>query len=215
VTDNGDGTYTLSARQKKRLKKRIDMIKTTGTKEINLNCDHEVLFLEVNNDGVCTSKEDFTGKNNYGGKPEEWYKLIKASVQYCQSQGLKVISVSPFNESDFVNWHQYYGNENQGMKDFLAIAKLIKEDPFFDGIRVCGGNTLNCDRALPWYNALKEYLDEGNTHQLAGSFDTYANFFTQVVKDGKLGTADELHNVGEAIVGAEYGMTTGIWWGFD
>ena len=215
VTDNGDGTYTLSARQKKRLKKRIDMIKTTGTKEINLNCDHEVLFLEVNNDGVCTSKEDFTGKNNYGGKPEEWNKLIKASVQYCQSQGLKVISVSPFNESDYVNWHQYYGNENQGMKDFYAIAKLIKEDSFFDGIRVCGGNTLNCDRALPWYNALKEYLDEGNTHQLAGSFDNYANFFSTVVKDGKLATADELHNVGEAIVGAEYGMTTGIWWGFD
>lgn len=216
VTDNGDGTYTLSDRQKKRLDVRINMIKTTGTKEINLNCDHEVLFFKVDNRGYCDNKvEDFTGKNNYGGKPVEWYKLIKACVQYCATKGLKVISVSPFNESDFVNWHQYYGDENQGMKDFLAIAKLIKEDPFFDGIRVCGGNTLNCDRALPWYNALKEYLDEGNTHQLAGSFDTYANFFTQVVKDGKLGTADELHNVGEAIVGAEYGMTTGIWWGFD
>ncbi len=216
VTDNGDGTYTLSDRQKRRLDVRINMIKTTGTKEINLNCDHEVLFYKVDNRGYCDNKvEDFTGKNNYGGKPVEWYKLIKACVQYCATKGLKVISVSPFNESDFVNWHQYYGDENQGMKDFLAIAKLIKEDPFFDGIRVCGGNTLNCDRALPWYNALKEYLDEGNTHQLAGSFDTYANFFTQVVKDGKLGTADELHNVGEAIVGAEYGMTTGIWWGFD
>ncbi|MBR0049066.1 MAG: hypothetical protein IJP74_07095 [Prevotella sp.] len=215
VTDNGDGTYTLSARQKTRLKKRIDLIKKTGTTEVNLNCDHEVLFLEVNSKGVCGSKEDFTGKNNYGGKPEEWYKLIKASVQYCQSQGLKVISVSPFNEPDYTSWNQYYGNESAGMKDFLAIAKLIKGDSFFDGIRVCGGNTLNCDRALPWYNALKDYLDEGNTHQLAGSFDNYASFFTTVVNDGKLASADELHNVGEAIVGAEYGMTTGIWWGFD
>ena len=215
VTDNGDGTYTLSARQKARMLQRINMIKTTGTKQINLNCDHEVLFLEVDSKGVCGKNRDFTGKNNYGGKPEEWYKLIKASVQYCQSQGLTVISVSPFNESDYTDWHQYYGSEEDGMKDFYAIAKLIKEDSFFDGIRVCGGNTLNCDRALPWYDALKDYLDEGNTHQLAGSFDNYANFFSTVVKDGKLATADELHNVGEAIVGAEYGMTTGIWWGFD
>jgi hypothetical protein len=106
-------------------------------------------------------------------------------------------------------------NESQAMADFLAIAKLIKADHYFDGIRVCGGNTLNDDRAMPWYNYLKEYLDEGNTHQLAGSFDNYAKFFAQVRADGKVATADELHNVGEAIVGVEYGMQNGIWWGFD
>ena len=77
-----------------------------------------------------------------------------------------------------------------------------------------GGNTLNCDEALPWYNALKDYLDEGNTHQLAGSFDNYALFFQTVKNDGKVVTADELHNVGEAIVGVEYGMENGIWWSF-
>jgi len=215
TTTDGKVKYELSSRQKTRLLKRINMIKTTGTTQVNLNCDHEVLFLEVNSSGVCGSNEDFTGKNNYGGKPKEWYKLIKASVEYCEKQGLKVISVSPFNESDYTSWHQYYGTENDGMKDFLEIAKLIKADPDMAGIRVCGGNTLNCDRALPWYNALKDYLDEGNTHQLAGSFDNYANFFATVVKDGKVGTADELHNVGEAMVGAEYGMTNGIWWGFE
>lgn len=215
VTDNGDGTLELSSRQKYRLQKRISMIKTTGTNVVNLNCDHEVLFKLVNNQGYCQEADDPTGKNNYQGKPEEWYKLIKATTQYCQKQGLTVVSVSPFNESDFVNWQQYKGNEANGMKDFLEIAKLIKQDPFFNNIRVCGGNTLNCDRALPWYNYLKEYLDEGNTHQLAGSFDTYANFFATVKKDGKIGTADELHNVGEAIVGVQYGMQNGIWWGFD
>lgn len=206
VTDNGDGTYTLSARQQKELKWRCDLIKRTGTTEVNINCDHEALFKSDGND-------DFTGRSNYQGKPQEWYKLIKASVQYAQSQGLKVVSVSPFNEPDFV-WEQAT-SENQAMKDFLAIAKLIKADPFFDDIRVCGGNTLNCDRAMPWYNYLKDYIDEGNTHQLAGSFDTYADFFAQVKADGKVATADELHNVGEAIVGANYGMETGIWWGFD
>lgn len=206
VKDNGDGTYTLSARQQKELKWRCDLIKRTGTKEVNINCDHEALF---KSDG----KDDFTGRSNYQGKPQEWYKLIKASVQYAQKQGLTVVSVSPFNEPDYV-WQQAK-DETQAMRDFLAIAKLIKADPFFKDIRVCGGNTLNCDRALPWYNYLKEYLDEGNTHQLAGEFNTYADFFAKVKADGKVATADELHNVGEAIVGANYGMETGIWWGFD
>lgn len=207
VTDNGDGTYTLSARQQKRLKWRCDLIKETGTSKVNLNCDHEALF--KNEDG----EDDYTGRKNYQGKPEEWHKLIKATTQYVQKQGLTVISVSPFNEPDYV-WEQA-SSETQAMKDFLAIAKLIKEDPFFKDIRVSGGNTLNSDRALPWYNYLKEYIDEGNTHQLAGSFDTYAGFFAQVKADGLIGTADELHNVGEAIVGANYGMENGIWWGFD
>lgn len=215
VKDNGDGTYTLTDRQKYRMKKRIDMIKTTGVTEVNLNCDHEVLFKKVDNRGYCQDADDNTGTKNYQGKPMEWYKLIKASVIYAQEQGLKVVSVSPFNESDFVNWQQYSGTEENGMKDFLAIAKLIKEDDFFKDIRVCGGNTLNCDRALPWYNYLKAYLDEGNTHQLAGSFDNYAKFFSTVKADGKVATGDELHNVGEAIVGVQYGMDNGIWWGFD
>lgn len=223
ATDNGNGTFSLSSRQKKRLDWRIELIKRTGTTEINLNCDHEVLFRDVDEKGNCYDKKDangnvipnYTGRTNYAGKPQEWVNLIKATAQYCQSKGLKVISVSPFNESDFTNWCQYLGNEANGMKDFLAIAKLIKEDDFFKDIRVCGGNTLNCDRALPWYNYLKDYIDEGNTHQLAGSFDTYANFFATVKADGKEGTGDELHNVGEAIVGVQYGMQNGIWWGFD
>ncbi len=207
VTDNGDGTLTLTARQQKKLKQRCDHIKLTGTNEVNLNCDHEALF--TNEDG----ETDYTGRTNYQGKPQEWYKLIKASVQFVQGQGLKVVSVSPFNEPDYV-WQQAT-SEEQAMKDFLAIAKLIKADDFFKDIRVCGGNTLNDDKALTWYNYLKSYLDEGNTHQLAGSFDNYASFFTRVKREGKVPTADELHNVGEAIVGVQYGMQNGIWWGFD
>ena len=207
VTDNGDGTLTLSARQQTKLKSRCDLIKLTGTKEVNLNCDHEALF--KNGSG----ETDYTGRTNYQGKPQEWYKLIKASVQYVQGQGLKVVSVSPFNEPDYV-WEQAT-SEDQAKKDFLAIAKLIKEDDFFEGIRVCGGNTLNDDKAWTWFNYLRDYLDEGNTHQLAGSFDNYANFFKRVKDNGKVATADELHNVGEAIVGVNYGMENGIWWGFD
>lgn len=223
VTANSDGTYTLTDRQQKKLKKRCDLIKLTGTQAVNLNCDHEALFCKVDENGEYPEElktngkmekiTDYTGRSHYRGNPEEWYKLIKASVQYVQNQGLTVVSVSPFNEPDYV-WSQAT-NAAQAKKDFLAIAKLLKADDFFKDIRICGGNTLNADEALPWYNELKSYLDEGNTHQLSGSFYNYANFFRQVKNDGKVATADELHNVGEAIVGVNYGMENGIWWGFD
>ena len=214
VTDNGNGTYTLSARQQKKLQRRCDLIKSTGTTAVNLNCDHEALFCRVDADGNYPEEtradgkkykiEDSEGRSNYRGKPQEWYKLIKASAQYVQSQGLTVVSVSPFNEPDYL-WSQAT-SVNQAKKDFLAIAKLLRADDFFKDIRICGGNTLNADEALPWYNELKDYLDEGNTHQLGGSFYNYANFFKKVKADGKVATADELHNVGEAIVGVNYGM---------
>ncbi len=218
VTDNGDGTYTLTARQKKKLKARCDLIKLTGTTKVNLNCDHEALFYQVDANGNYPSENgkkitDYTGRTNYRGKPQEWYKLIKASVAYVQTQGLTVVSVSPFNEPDYV-WEQAT-SENQAKIDFLAIAQLLKGDDYFKDIRICGGNTLNDDKALTWYNYLYDYIDEGNTHQLAGDFNHYADFFTKVKNDGKVATADELHNVGEAIVGVNYGMENGIWWGFD
>lgn len=136
--------------------------------------------------------------------------LIYATTLSCQSKGWDVITASPLNEPDYI-WN------NQGsMEDFLAIARMLKAEypQYNEGkIRISGGNTLNCDQALPWYEFLYDYIDEGNTHQLAGDFDHYADFFSRVRADGKYATADELHNVMEAMVGVEYGMQSGIWWG--
>lgn len=182
----------LSSEQKKALTSRIGHIKMSGTKDVMLNCDHEALNAE-----------------NYKGKPEEWYKVIKASVKYAQARGLNVVSISPFNEPDYTPW-------NEGSKDdFREIARLISEDEELKGIRISAGNTLNADYALEWYEYMKPYVTEGNTHQLAGSFDNYAGFFQKVREDGNYASADELHNVMEAMVGVEYGMQSGVWWGYD
>ena len=150
----------------------------------------------------------------YQNDPKKWAQLFDKTVEYAQNLGFKVVGIAPFNEPDY-GWGQDYGS---GAKvNFLNICKAVRSGDFprLDTIRLCGGNTLNDDKALEWYNYLKTYLEEGNTHQLAGSFDNYANFFTQVKADGKIGTADELHNIMEAMVGVQYGMTQGIWWGFD
>ncbi len=186
----------LTNSQKLALKNRVEHIKASGTTEVMLNCDHEAL-------------NDRNGFDNYKGKPLNWYRCIKASVRYAESLGVKVVSIAPFNEPDYSGW-------NEGSKDdFKEIARLISEDEELAGIRISAGNTLNCDRALEWYDYMKPYVTEGNTHQLAGEFDSYAQFFTTVRNDGNYATADELHNVMEAMVGIEYGMQGGIWWGYD
>ena len=196
IDENGE----LSSAQKKDLSNRLRLIGLSGVKDIALNSDHEVL---------CSYDNAEQHRKNYVGKPAEWVRLFKATVNYCRDNGFNVVSISPFNEPDYTAW-------NQGpISDFKEICRLMREDEFFDSIRICGGNTLNCDEALKWYNGLSPYLDEGNTHQLAGSFDNYAAFFETVRANGHHGTADELHNVMEAMVGVEYGMQTGIWWGFD
>ncbi len=191
-SDSVGEDLVLSNSQQRSLRSRINNIKISGVKNVIINCDHEALKSE-----------------NYYGKPVNWYRMIKASVLYARSQGLNVTSILPFNEPDYTAW-------GEGSKaDFKEIARLIKEDPDLEGIRLCGGNTLNCDQASSWYNYMKPYIDEGNTHQLAGSFANYANFFQEVRRDGNHATADELHNTMEAFVAVHYGLQTGIWWGYD
>lgn len=196
----------LSTAQSDALRSRLNHLSLQGAKNsfgVVLNCDHEALVTD-------------NYSPNYRANTSRWADLIAATTRQAQEWGYNVIAVAPFNEPDYgtgLSWGWKEGNE----QDFLNIAKILKTDykSTFDTIAICGGNTLNCDNALSWYNTLKGYLDMGNTHQLAGSFDSYANFFAKVVADGKTGIADELHNVGEAIVGQEYGMSMGIWWGFD
>lgn len=189
----------LTTSQKERLDSRTKLINIVGKDvDIVLNEDQEA---GINSYYV----------SNGVANVDHWCNLINASVQWLNDNypAHKVVAISPYNEPDY-GWGQ--GN----LASFKEIAKKLKtEYPLFSDIAITGGNTLNCDKALEWYNGLKPYVDWGNTHQLAGSFDTYANFFTTVTNDGNYGYADELHNVGEAMVGAEYGMKMGIWWGFD
>ena len=191
-SDLVDADGNLSTAQKTALQSRINNITKSGARVFIMNCDHEALNSE-----------------NYYGKPEEWYRVIKASVQYVQRQGYTVCTVSPFNEPDYTPW-------GEGSKaDFREICRLIREDSFFNNIRISAGNTLNCDQALSWYNYMKPYVDEGNTHQLAGEFSTYAKFWQTVRSDGNVATADELHNTMEALVGIHYGLQNGVWWGYE
>ena len=182
---NGD----LQAEQVNWLNLRLDLVDLTGPDaKVVLNSDHP-------------SVDPW-----YAGNASRWAQLMDVTTRRVQERGRTVVSIAPFNEPD-------YGWGQGCMQDFSNIAGELRQNPRFDNIRISGGNTLSTDQALPWYNFLKARLDEGNTHQLAGSFDSYARFFETVRANGDHATNDELHNVMEAMVGVEYGMQTGIWWG--
>jgi len=173
-----------------RLNERLGIIDLLGPNtKVVLNCDHP------------------TVNSWFVGNASRWAQLIDVTARHHQERGRTIVTVSPFNEPD-------YTTTGQGtVTDFYNIAGELRKNPRFDSVRISGGNTLNTDQALSWYNNLKTRLDEGNTHQLAGSFDNYANFYATVRANGDHATNDELHNVMEAMVGVEYGMQTGIWWG--
>lgn len=189
----------LSSAQKTALNERIRLVKLSGTVNVNLNSDQEA--------GVDAWYHTNNSESNAATFAARWVNLIAATKKYVEERGLKVVSVSPFNEPDYTNW-------KQGSKEEMRlICKMLRERDDMKDVLICGGNTLNDDRALEWYNYCKQYLDEGNTHQLAGSFDNFAKFYQAVASDGKTGVGDELHNTMECMVGSEYGLTKGIWWG--
>ena len=153
-----------------------------------------------------------TKERRYDANVEPWAENINSHVKWMKENTTHpIIGVSPFNEPDYWNTEEGATIENHAL-----VAKRLKENyPLFSDIAIVGGNTLNDDKAKSWFEGGKDYYDWGNTHQLAGSFKSYADFFSYLSSNGKVGYADEMHNVAEAMVGLEYGMTYGIWWGFD
>ncbi len=168
----------------------------------NWTDSHTALYL--NND-TASLDSSYSGVN--GVNAAAWAELIDVTRQKCEAEVRPVISVSPFNEPDYGTWQ---GNKTRLGQVCQELRTTYSSG--FSGIRLCGGSVLNPDYAYDWYNTLDGWLDEGCTHQLAGTFDNYAGFFESVVGNGERPANDELHNVMEAMVGAEYGLETGIWW---
>ncbi|WP_370477853.1 LamG-like jellyroll fold domain-containing protein [Tamlana flava] len=190
-----DGETQLRQNQKDWIKARIDDVAVSG----------ELLQVMLNPGG--------------GDAGDAWYRadysryalLMKLAKDYIESFGHTVVSITGHNEPD-----PGYAPATMQMNNNLFSACI--NSGYFDvgpgetPMRYCGGNTLNPDFAFDWYNYSIAYVNEGNTHQLAGTFDGYANFYTTVTNNGHYRTNDEVHNIMEAIVGHEYGMDAAIYW---
>ena len=133
-------------------------------------------------------------------------KDIELAVTYLQSKGYTVTAIAPFNEPD------YGANNAPSAAEMATVARLLRQNAVLKDIDIAGPNCLNPDYAYAWWGTMSGSLQIGNTHQLAGTFDSYAGFFAAVQASGKKGACDELHNINDALIGMNYGMTDGIWW---
>ncbi len=114
--------------------------------------------------------------------------------------------VQGFNEPDY-GWGQ---GSQQNLYDICGYLQAATN---FSNSVLGGGCTLNCDQANSWYNYVSSRVSVGTTHCLAGSVASYVNFIRNVSSKGDLPFNPELHNVVEAIIGANYGLQGGTWWG--
>ena len=149
---------------------------------------------------------------NKSADVNHWAANINSHVHWLQlNTQHPVMAVSPFNEPDYWTTEEGATTAKQAQ-----VAQILKTQyPRFADIAIVGGNTLNDDKAWTWFDSGKDYYDWGNTHQLAGSMANYISFHQRLHNLGKTGYNDEMHNVAEAMIGLENGMTVGIWWGFD
>ena len=168
--------------------------KTANKPEIFLNCDPK--------DNMNSYYQGTTS-----AYVTKWVNLIKATGQYVENQGYTVTGISPFNEPDLRSTKYpptstaisdaSYRTNNAKMQSDICAA--LKNDSWGSSKKRLAGNTLNPDYALTYYTNYKSNIDEGNTHQLAGTPQNFVAFLNQVSNvDGKPLCQDEMHNVMEA-----------------
>ncbi|HWW01894.1 MAG TPA: LamG-like jellyroll fold domain-containing protein [Candidatus Acidoferrum sp.] len=112
----------------------------------------------------------------------------------------------PFNEPDY-GWGQ---GSQQNLYDILGYLQTSNN---FAGVRLGGGCTLDCGAATTWYNYIAGRVSVGTTHCINGSVSSYVSFIQTVLANNAIPFDSEIHNLGEVIIGANYGIQGGTWWG--
>lgn len=136
--------------------------------------------------------------------PERWAAAITAAARFYNRP---IWAVEGFNEPD--NPYALAGNQ----EDLFDVFGHLKEAPVFKDTLMAGGSTLNTDVGATWFSAVATRAKIGTIHCLAGTAQNYIDFIKLVKTWGASPCNPELHNVMEAILGVEYGLEGGIWWG--
>ncbi len=160
---------------------------------------------------ISLSPDTGTATNSYyldsGGavNPERWAAAIKATALYLKNTyGLTVSGVEAANEPDYWSGQPTAAQVN-------SINTILKSDTLFQNAVTVGPSTLSPNQT--WYNGVKGTVDYGSTHKLGGTATEYVNFIKNVQANGDKFCNPEIHSMAECVLGAEYGMVQGIFWG--
>ena len=136
--------------------------------------------------------------------PDRWSAAMAACQRYYNRS---LWMAEGFNEPDYT-----YNNEGSA-QNLAAIFGYLQTSTNFPGTLLAGGSTLSTDPAVAWFNPVAGRAAVGTTHCLAGTAASYVTFLQTVTSSNALPFNPELHNVMEAIMGVNYGLKGGIWWG--
>ena len=136
--------------------------------------------------------------------PDRWAAAMEACQKYYNRS---FWAVEGFNEPDLTS------NNEGSAADLYNIFGYLQSSGYFPGAAMEGGSTLNDDQAVSWFNTVAGRATLGSTHCLAGTAANYVNFIQTVAASNALPFNPEMHNVLEPMMGVNYGLAGGIWWG--
>jgi autotransporter-associated beta strand protein len=193
---NANGTFSLSAAAQSEINTQLSLISLA-----NPGTPLTLMPTVGSTDSSYLSSSGGINVNN-------WAQLIETTQQYINSQpgfaNTKIADIEPFNEPD------YWSGEGTPAQLNSVIQQLKSYAPFANTTFVAA-STLDSDNAQSWYSQIP-LTDAGSSHLLGGSLTSYINFIQSVNASGKPFINPEMHSLGEAIVGANYGQSVGIFW---
>jgi hypothetical protein len=170
LTDNGDGTFELSATAKGFIDNQLALATMAGSKPLAL----------------------LPGEFGPVFDATHWLRTIKATQEYINSwpgfATTQIKSIEVFNEPDF-----WVGQGNTG--DLNSLIAQLKADPEFQNTEFPAGSTLNSNNSFGWYNPVPA-ATQGSSHLLGGSMTSYVSLMEHLKSTGKEFVNPELHSLG-------------------
>ena len=158
---------------------------------------------------ACGACDNWYRSSTYDVYPDRYAAGWEANMRYLNTLANKptIWAVDCFNEPD------YSPNNEGSAQDIYTVLWYLTNNVAGCNYKLGGLGTLNVDVALNWFNPLLPRATLGSTHWLAGSANSYVNFIKTVKSKNCVACEPEVHNVGECIIGANYGLDAAIWWG--
>ena len=147
--------------------------------------------------------------STYDVYPDRYAAGFQANVNYVYSLANKPTIWA----CDFFNEPDYSPNNEGSAADIFNVLYYMTNNATCRNFKMGGLGTLNADVALNWFNPLVPRATLGSTHWLAGSASSYVNFIKTVKSKNCVACEPEVHNLGECIIGANYGLDAVVWWG--
>ena len=199
ITVNANGTFSLDSTAKAEINAQLALAALA-------NPNTPLTFVPTGY-GASTTNSMYLSSSG-GVNTTTWAEDIEATQQYINAQpgftNTQISSVEAFNEPD---WSSGEGTPAQ----LNTIIGNLKNYSAFTNTTFVGASTLSPDNAGYWYSQIPN-VDQGSSHLLGGSLNSYVNFIQSVDSSGKTFSNPEMHSLSEAIVGANYGQAEGIYW---